>query len=100
MANKVSVAHSLPQDEAKRRVQSLVPELKAEHAGILSDSHEEWNGNVGTFRFRAMGSTIKGTVVIGQSSVDVDCVLPLMARPFWSKFERSIRERLTKLLSS
>jgi Putative polyhydroxyalkanoic acid system protein (PHA_gran_rgn) len=97
---KVSVSHTLSRQEAKRRVQGLIPELKSEYAGVLSDAQEDWDGNVGAFRFRAKGFAISGKVVIGQSTVDVDYTLPLLARPFGPSFERSIRQRLTTLLSS
>jgi hypothetical protein len=95
----VSVPHHLDKDEAKRRVSGLLPALRAEFAGMFSDTQERWEGDVLHFAFKARGLSIGGSATVQPSAVSVDYSLPLLARPLKGQFESGIRERLGALLA-
>jgi hypothetical protein len=98
MAN-VTVPHKLTKDEAKARLSGLLPGLRSEFAGMLSDLQERWAGDTLHFGFKARGFSVTGSAEVGPSSVSVDYNLPLLARPFKGQFESGIRERLGTLLA-
>ena len=56
----IAVPHNLPPDEARMRIQKLIGDTKGQMGGMVSDVQENWDGNTGTFGFRAMGFPITG----------------------------------------
>jgi hypothetical protein len=98
MAN-VTVPHHLTQEEAKRRVSGLLPGLRNEFTGMVSDAQERWEGDVLRFAFKARGLSVTGSADVRPTEVSVDYNLPLLARPLKGQFESGIRERLGTLLA-
>ncbi len=92
------VSHKLSVDEALRRVQSLLSEVKREHADKITSLKEEWKDNTANFTLVAMGYTISGTVIVGTEQVEVDGDLPFPASIASGKISAIIRERANKLL--
>ena len=95
----VTVPHGLGVQEAKNRLSGLVPGLRAEFAGLVSEMSEEWKGDVLHFTFKARGFSVSGSAEVRLAEVAVDYTLPLLARPLKGQFESGIRERLNRLLS-
>src|SRR5258707_7665426 len=77
----VSVPHHLDKEEAKRRVSGLLPGLRTEFAGMLSDLQERWEGDVLHFGFKARGLSITGSATVQPSAVALGYSLPLLAPP-------------------
>ena len=98
MAN-VTVAHKLTKDEAKTRVSGLLPALRTEFGGMVSDIQERWEGDTLQFGFKARGFSVTGSAEVRPSSVSVEYNLPLLARPFKGQFDSGIRQRLGALLA-
>jgi len=96
---KMSVPHRLPQDEALNRIKGLLGQVKQQYADKISDLHEEWSGNAGTFSFSAMGFSISGSLNVTASEVELNGNLPFAASFFKAKIESAIRERATILLA-
>lgn len=94
----VTVPHRLSQEDALRRIRTLLGEIQVKFAGKISDLHEQWNGNSGTFNFSAMGFLISGTLAVKGSRVEFSYNLPLAATFFRGKLESVIRERARALL--
>lgn len=96
---EMTIAHGLPQDEALRRIQTLLGDLKEKHADQISDLSEKWDGNTGTFQFVAVGFPVSGTLTVKPSEVEFCSELPLAAMLFKSHIESTIRERAEALLA-
>jgi hypothetical protein len=96
---KMVIPHELSQDEALRRIKTLLGEVKTQFADKISDLREQWNGNTGTFRFLAMGLAVSGTLVVKSSEVELSGNLPFAATLFKGKIESTIRERAESLLA-
>ena len=94
----MSVPHRLPQEEALRRIQGLLGEVKTQFADKISNLREEWNGSSGSFSFSAMGFSVSGTLTVSPSEVELSGDLPLAAAFFKGKIEVMIRERAEALL--
>ncbi len=92
------VSHRLMQDEAVKRVKTLLSEVKNQFADKISDLHEEWNGNTGIFSFSAMGFSVSGTLTVKSSEVELSGNLPFAASFFKGKIESTIKERAQTLL--
>ncbi len=94
----LAVSHSLTQEEAVKRIRDLLNEVKTQFAGKISDLHEEWDENTGTFDFSAMGFPVSGTLTVQASQVEISGNLPFAAMLFKGKIEAAIKDRATTLL--
>jgi hypothetical protein len=95
----MTVQHRLPQDEAVKRIRGLLESVKTKFSDKVSDVHEEWNGNTGTFSFSALGFPVSGVLTVTPSEVEISGDLPLLAAVYKSKIESTIREQAESLLA-
>lgn len=95
----MTVSHRLTQDEAVKRVKTLLGEVKNQFADKISDLCEVWEGNMCKFSFSAMGFCVSGNMIVNPSSVDLSDNLPFAASFFKGKIESTIRERAKTLLA-
>ena len=93
------VSHRLTQDEAVKRIKTLLGEVKNQFTDKISDLREEWNGNRGNFSFSVMGFSVAGILIVKPSEVELSGNLPLAASFFKGKIESTIRERAETLLA-
>ena len=96
---KLSVPHKLGAEEAKQRIIHLIGETKTKFGGTVSDVQESWTGNVGKFRFTAMGFPIAGTMEVQPATVDLEIDLPFAALPFKGRVESELTTRAKELLA-
>lgn len=95
----MAISHCLTQDEAVKRIKTLLGEVKNEFADKISNLREEWNGNTGKFSFSAMGFSVSGTLTVKPSEVELSGNLPFAASFFKGEIESTIRERAETLLA-
>lgn len=93
------VPHRLSQDEALKRIKTLLEGVKTQFADKISDLHEQWNGNIGTFSFSAVGFSVSGTLIVKASEIELSGNLPFAATFFRGKIEATIRGRAETLLA-
>lgn len=96
---KVSVPHTLGQEEAIARLKTFLEKVKAKYGGQISNLQENWGAESGDFSFSAMGFKTSGKVNIAQDKVEIDGSLPMMAMMFKGKIEDTIREQLERELA-
>jgi hypothetical protein len=94
----VELPHNLGRKEAKRRVQSMLNNLKNEHSDKISGMNEQWEGDRGSFSFTAMGFKASGTIEITDSRVNIHGELPIAATFFKGKIEDMIEEKGKEVL--
>lgn len=95
----MSVPHSLSQEKALNRVKNLLGQVKNQFADKISDLNENWDGNVGTFSFKAMGFAVSGTLTVTPAEVKLEGTIPWAASLFKGKIQDTIRERASELLA-
>ena len=95
----LAVPHTLGQEEATSRLKHGFGNIRQTYQQHVSDLEETWDGNVLTYRFKAFGFTIKGTVAVEPSEVKLNSNLPLAAVMFKGTIEQQIRDQVTKLLA-
>jgi hypothetical protein len=94
----IVVAHRLTPEEAQRRIQRLLPDLKQRYADQISDVHEQWTGNKADFAFKAREFSVSGTLTVKPRQVELVGNVPLAVMPFWGRIEATIRRRAELLL--
>ncbi len=95
----VTVPHQLGTEEAMRRIQNLLTDMKRDHSDQISDLQENWTDHGGTFSLKAMGFSLKGSMDVTPDSVNVEGDLPFAAVPFRGKIESMLKERAAELLA-
>ena len=95
----LSVSHNLGTEEAKQRITSLVADTKAQFGGMICDLEESWSGNIGQFRFRAMGFAVTGQLHVEPTAVEIEVNFPFAALPFKSRVEKEILTQAKALLA-
>ena len=95
----MAVSHRLTQDEAVKRIKGLLADVKTQFADKLGDLHEDWDGNLGKFKFTAMGLPMSGTLAVKSSQIEITGDLPFAAMLFKGKIESMIRARAEILLA-
>ncbi len=96
---EMSIPHKLTREEARRRIQDLLPKMKNDYGDHIKNLHEEWNGDTGSFSFSVMGFAVSGTLTVNDSSVDLDGNLPLAASFFKGKIKSVIEEKAQEVLA-
>jgi len=95
----MSIPHKLTQEEAKRRIQDLLPKMKTDFADQIKDLKEEWDGNSGKFSFSVMGFAVAGVLTVNESSVDLNGNLPFAATFFKGKIKSVIQSKAEEILA-
>jgi len=95
----LTLPHSLSVEEAKHRVAHLIAETRVEFSDVISDVEESWNGDIETFRFRAMGFTVTGTIEAQPSAVVIQMHLPFAALPFKGRVEAELSKHARNSLA-
>lgn len=96
----IEFPHTLPQDEALRRVKGLLEDVRTRNAGEISDLCEDWNGSTDTFSVStALGFSASGTIRVTETAVGVTLDLPFMALMVKGRIETVIRDRAEAILA-
>lgn len=95
----LSVPHVLGQEEAKKRIASLLADTRTRFGGQVSEVTEAWAGYVDTFSFRALGFSVAGKLEVQAAQLLVDLDLPFAALPFKGRVESEILSHARQLLA-
>jgi Putative polyhydroxyalkanoic acid system protein (PHA_gran_rgn) len=100
MANfSMVVTHNLSQDEALRRLQNEIDNLKRQYPDSRGKFQDGWKANVYALEGRVMGFSGSGTMTVHPSQVEITADLPWQATLFKRRIESVIRERLREVLA-
>jgi hypothetical protein len=95
----VSVPHQLSQDEALRRIQSAIAQVKTQYSDKVAGLREEWNGYRGTFEMSAQNLQVIGTVTVSPSDVTVQTTLPFFMSLFKTTIESRVKDEMSRILA-
>jgi predicted NBD/HSP70 family sugar kinase len=96
---ELSVAHHLGQEEAKKRISSLLADSRNRFAGRVSNVSDSWNGYLETFSFDAMGFAVGGKLEVQTNQVLLEMNLPWAAYPLKARIEEEILTHARQLLA-
>ncbi len=97
---KLIVPHQLGQEEAAKRIRGFLEKVKHRYQNQVSDLHEEWVENRLDFSFKTYGFSIKGQMHVEPAEVRFEAQIPFAAMMFKGKIEQTIREEMTRVLTS
>jgi len=95
----LTVPHELGEDEARKRIQQLLVDVREKYGRQVSDIREEWNGNSCDLGWKSMGMGMTATIQVHPSDVTVDGNMPMAFMAFKGKMEQLVRERVTQALA-
>lgn len=93
------IPHQISQEDALRRIQALLGEVRDQFSEKIGNLHEEWTGNMGEFSFEAMGYPVAGTLNVGVFDIKLSSEIPFAVSLFKGKIETIIKERAKTLLA-
>jgi hypothetical protein len=96
---EMSVPHDLSQEEALRRIQSLLAQVKAQSPEAYSDLQESWTANGGEFSAKIMGMDVSGRLTVTPDAVHLSANVPFAALPFKGQIEETLRREAEHLLA-
>lgn len=97
-AFNLSIPHTLSPEEALSRIQSMLGEVRNEHADKIENLQEEWNGPNGTFSFTTKGFKISGVLSVTPKTIELNGQVPFAVSLFKGKITKLITEKATVLL--
>ena len=93
----ITISHSLGKDEAVRRLRPALTKAAASFP-LLTVEQEVWEGDRMTFRVRALGQSIAGTVEVVERSVRLEIRLSCLLARFVGAIRETIESRGQVLL--
>src|SRR5215213_9259507 len=94
----VTVPHSVGKQAARDRVANFLDNVRQDFSGQVSEVGGDWSGDELKFRLVASGLAISGSLLVGDTAVEVMGSLPLAAMFFKGQIESRIRDDLKRLL--
>jgi hypothetical protein len=91
--------HRLRKDEAERRLKEKLHVVRERYGHYASDVSEAWDDGTLSFRFRAVGMNVKGTMEVNDGEVRISADVPFAVVLFRRRIEKRIRDELGDLLS-
>ena len=94
----VSIPHHLGKDEATRRLQSGLANVRTHFGHLFTLQEETWSGNNLAFRLTALGQAIGGTIDVFDDRVDLQVTLPWLLAKLAETIQPLIRREGTLML--
>lgn len=93
------VEHQLGQDQATKRLQGLLDQVRQQYSQFVTRLDSHWVDNVLTFSLETYGFKIEGNLTVEDELVRLSGKLPLAAVAFRGKIEQSIVGELRRKLA-
>ena len=94
----LDIPHHLPQEEALKRIKTLLSKTRDQHSGQIDDLKETWDGNTGHFSFSAKGFDLSGTLTVQPNVIQLRSEVPFAVSLFKGKISRVIQDKAEELL--
>jgi putative polyhydroxyalkanoate system protein len=94
----INIPHQLSREEARRRIQGQIDQLRQQHGGMLSRLEDRWTGDRLDFTAAAMGVTVSGWAVVEDNVVRLEVVLPWLLAALAGPVKQRIEQQGRNLL--
>ena len=91
----MQIPHNLGRKEATRRIREQLPLVRDK----VTELEEQWQDHTLTFRFKAVGFKVGGTLAVEDTVANVDVELPLAAMLAKGMIEQGVRKEIGGLLA-
>ena len=94
----VSIPHDLGKQEATRRLQTGMGQVRSQFGDTLTLLEDRWTGDHMDFRVGAMGQTVSGSIDVSEDNVRLEVQLPWILSIFAEKAKALIQRQGTLML--
>jgi hypothetical protein len=94
----VSIPHSLGKEEALRRIQSGLGNVRTNYSTFVTLQEETWAGDHLQFQVKALGQAASGTIDVAEDHVRLEVSLPWLLGVLAEKITPVIRKEGTLML--
>jgi hypothetical protein len=95
----ISIPHNLTQDEARRRIQLRISELRSQFGHKVGAVQEQWTDNHLVFDVAAMGQHVHGRMDVEPAAIHLEVDLPWMMSLLAGRLQKEVQEEGRKLLT-
>jgi len=88
---RIAVTHHTTKANARSRVEQKLSALLTQFGGQADEMEHSWTGDTLTFKGKAKGFSVSGTVEVTDSEIIIDGKLPFLAKPFESKIREAVK---------
>jgi Putative polyhydroxyalkanoic acid system protein (PHA_gran_rgn) len=89
---RIAVPHHTTKANARSRVEQKLAALLTQFGAKADDLQHDWSGDTLTFKGKAKGFTVSGTVEVADDEIIIDAALPFMAKPFEPKIREAVKK--------
>ena len=94
----ISIPHRLGQEEARKRLQAGVAEMRNKYSSHIANVAETWNQNRMEFRMSVMSQTITGRAEVLADAVKLEIDLPWLVATLAEQLRPRIEEEGRRIL--
>ena len=94
----VEIPHQFTRQEAKRRIQDGLGQIRSQLASFATSVEDSWDGDRMDFRVAAVGQTVTGRIEVLDQSVRVEIELPWVLSMLAKKIQGRIQQQAMLLL--
>jgi hypothetical protein len=95
----IQIEHTLPKDEAKRRIEQLIEHYKTEYKEEVQDLTVDWKEDQAHIRLTARGYNTAGNLEVGGDAVLLDFHVPFLLQVFSKKIKSIIQSKMQESLA-
>jgi hypothetical protein len=95
----IDIEHTLPKEEAKRRIQGLIAHYQEEYKQEVQDLTVDWKEDQAHIRLTARGYNTAGSLEVKEGSVHLDFYVPFLLQVFGKKIKSMIHDRVQESLA-
>lgn len=85
-----NLKHQFSKEEARRRVQLMLDEMRSKLGDKATIDEERWEGDTLHFATTVEKQQISGTVAVSEQAYDIVIKLPLMLRLFEGRIKKEV----------
>src|SRR6185503_17808525 len=88
---RIAVPHHTTKANARSKIEEKLAALLNQFGGRVDDLQQQWNGDTLSFKGKARGFKLEGTVEVTDAEIVVNGKLPMMALPFEGKIREAVK---------
>jgi hypothetical protein len=88
---QIAVPHHTTRENARRIVEQKLAALVGQFGSHAQELEHSWSGDTLSFKGKARGFSLHGTIEVTESEVIIDGKLPMLAIPFEPRIREAVK---------
>lgn len=94
---RIAVPHNTTRENARRIIEEKINDLLKHYGHFAEQAEHTWAGDMMSFKGKARGFSLDGTVEVTDEVVILDGKLPLLAKPFESRIRHTVEREAEEI---